>query len=104
VAEGDDVAGFEVVLIPGHAPGMIALWRAADRLALTSDCFYTLDPQTGRHGPPRLPHHGFNLDTEQARTSIRKLAALEPAAAWPGHASPVTGDVRAQLERAAESA
>jgi hydroxyacylglutathione hydrolase len=104
VAEGDDVAGFEVVLIPGHAPGMIALWRAADRLALTSDCFYTLDPQTGRHGPPRLPHDGFNLDTEQARASIRKLAALEPAAAWPGHARPVTGDVRAQLERAAESA
>jgi hydroxyacylglutathione hydrolase len=104
VAEGDDVAGFEVILIPGHAPGMIALWRAADRLALTSDLFYTLDPQTGRHGPPRLPHDGFNLDTEQARASIRKLAALEPAAAWPGHAKPVTGDVRAQLERAAESA
>jgi hydroxyacylglutathione hydrolase len=104
VAEGDDVAGFEVVLTAGHAPGMIAVWRAADRLALTSDCFYTLDPQTGRHGPPRLPHDGFNLDTEQARASIRKVAALEPAAAWPGHASTVTGDVRAQLERAAESA
>ena len=34
---------------------------------------------------------------------MRKLAALEPAAAWPGHAKPVTGDVRAQLERAAET-
>jgi hypothetical protein len=45
--------------------------------------------------------YGFNLDTEQARASIRKLAALEPAAAWSGHAVPVTGDVRAQLERAA---
>jgi len=30
-----------------------------------------------------------------------KLAALEPAAAWPGHADPVVGDVRGQLERAA---
>jgi hydroxyacylglutathione hydrolase len=104
VAEGDDVAGFEVVGIPGHAPGMIALWRATDRLALTSDCFYTLDPQTGRHGPPRLAHDGFNFDTEQARASIRKLAALEPAAAWPGHAKPVTGAVRAQLEHAAGTA
>ena len=37
----------------------------------------------------------YNFDTEQARASIRKLAALEPAAAWPGHAKPVTGDVRA---------
>jgi hypothetical protein len=26
---------------------------------------------------------------------------LEPSVAWPGHADPVTGDVRAQLEQAA---
>jgi hydroxyacylglutathione hydrolase len=103
VAEGDDVAGFEVVLLPGHAPGLIGLWRAADRLALVSDCFYTLDPQTGRHGHPRVPHEAFNHDTEQARASIRKLAAMEPAAAWAGHAQPLTGDVRGQLERAAET-
>src|SRR3712207_1348304 len=43
VSEGDDVAGFEVVHLPGHAPGLIALWRESDRLALTSDVFYTLD-------------------------------------------------------------
>jgi hydroxyacylglutathione hydrolase len=103
VAEGDEVAGLEVVLLPGHAPGLIGLWRAADRLALVSDCFYTLDPQTGRHGHPRVPHDAFNLDTEQARASIRKLAAMEPAAAWAGHAQPLTGDVRGQLERAADT-
>jgi hydroxyacylglutathione hydrolase len=103
VAEGDDVAGFEVVHIPGHAPGQIALWRASDRLALVSDCFYTLDINTARPGPPRLPHRAFNQDTEQAQASMRKLAALEPATAWPGHAGPVTGDVRAQLEHAADT-
>jgi steroid delta-isomerase-like uncharacterized protein len=101
VEEGDDVSGFRVIHIPGHSPGQIALWRESDRLALTADCFYTLDPGTGRHGAPRVPLHGFNYDTEQARASIRKIAALEPAAAWPGHADAVTGDVRAQLERAA---
>jgi glyoxylase-like metal-dependent hydrolase (beta-lactamase superfamily II)/predicted ester cyclase len=101
VEEGDDVSGFRVVHIPGHAPGMIALFRESDRVALTTDCFYTLDPGTGRHGAPRVPLYGFNLDTEQARASIRKVAALEPSVAWPGHADPVTGDVRAQLERAA---
>jgi glyoxylase-like metal-dependent hydrolase (beta-lactamase superfamily II)/predicted ester cyclase len=103
VAEGDDIAGFEVIALPGHAPGLIGLWRSSDRLALTSDCFYTLDVQTGRHGPPRVPHEAFNFDTAQARASIRKLAALEPAAAWPGHAKPLTGDVRGQLERAADT-
>lgn len=101
--EGDDVAGFQVVHIPGHSAGMIALWRESDRLALTTDCFYTLDPQTGIKGEPRLPHPAFNPDHEQARASLRKVADLEPAAAWPGHADAVTGDVGAQLRRAADT-
>jgi hydroxyacylglutathione hydrolase len=103
LSEGDEVAGFRVVHVPGHAPGLIALWRESDRLALVSDTFYTLDPESyvSRFGPPRVPHPAFNLDTEQARESIRKLAALEPASAWPGHADPLVGDVRAQLEHAA---
>jgi glyoxylase-like metal-dependent hydrolase (beta-lactamase superfamily II) len=101
LAEGDEVAGFEVVELPGHAPGLIGLWRASDRLALVSDCFYPLDPQTGRKGAPRVPHVAFNHDTEQARASIRKLAAREPATAWAGHADPLTGDVRGALEHAA---
>ena len=103
VKEGDEVAGFQVIHLPGHAPGLIGLWRESDRLALVSDCFYTLDPQTGRKGHARVPHRAFNQDTEQARASIRKLAAMEPATAWPGHADPLTGDVRDQLERAADT-
>lgn len=101
VEEGDDVAGFRVVHLPGHAPGMIGLWRESDRLALTSDAFYLLDVQTTLKGPPRVPEGAFNADTEEARASIRKLAALAPAAAWPGHLGPLTGDVRSALETAA---
>jgi hydroxyacylglutathione hydrolase len=102
VAEGEELAGFTVVHIPGHAPGMIALWRESDRLALSSDCFYTID-MWGRDSEPRVPERIYNFDTDQARASIRKLAALEPAAAWPGHAKPVTGDVRGKLERTADA-
>jgi glyoxylase-like metal-dependent hydrolase (beta-lactamase superfamily II) len=101
LAEGDAIGDFEVVHLPGHAPGQIGLWRERDRLALVSDCFYTLDPTTGDFGRPRVPHRAFNRDTERARASIRKLAALEPALAWAGHADPLRGDVRAQLEEAA---
>jgi glyoxylase-like metal-dependent hydrolase (beta-lactamase superfamily II)/predicted ester cyclase len=101
VEEGDDVSGFGVVHLPGHAPGLIALYREHDGLALTSDVFYTLDVLTGLHGKPRVAHDAFNQDTEQARASIRKLAQLTPTAAWPGHAQPLRGDVAAQLERAA---
>jgi glyoxylase-like metal-dependent hydrolase (beta-lactamase superfamily II)/predicted ester cyclase len=103
VQEGDEVAGFRVVDLPGHAPGLIGLFRESDRLALVTDCFYTLDPQTGKKGAARVPHPAFNIDTDQARTSIRKLAELNPSAAWSGHADPVTGDVVAQLMQAASA-
>jgi hydroxyacylglutathione hydrolase len=104
VSEGDEVAGFRVIDLPGHAPGQIALWRESDRLALTSDTFYAIAVDRWGVGcPPQVPLDMFNYDTEQARASIRKLAALEPAAAWSGHAKPLTGDVRSQLERAADT-
>jgi hydroxyacylglutathione hydrolase len=99
LSEGDEVAGFRVIHLPGHAPGLIALYRESDRLALCSDCIYTLDVQTGIPGHSRVPHPAFNLDTEQARASIRKLAALDPSSVWPGHSGPVRGNVRAQLAK-----
>jgi glyoxylase-like metal-dependent hydrolase (beta-lactamase superfamily II)/predicted ester cyclase len=102
LAEGDEVAGFRVVHLPGHAPGLIALWRESDRLVLSNDAFAMFDVYTLTSRPPAVPHPAFNWDTEKARESLRKLAALEPAAAWPGHRGPLVGDVRRQLEEAAE--
>jgi hydroxyacylglutathione hydrolase len=99
-AEGDKIAGFRVIDLPGHAPGLIALWRESDRLALVSDLVYTLD-MFGRSCPAKLPEATYDYDTEQARASIRKLAEMEPAIVWAGHAKPVTGDVRGQLLEAA---
>jgi glyoxylase-like metal-dependent hydrolase (beta-lactamase superfamily II)/predicted ester cyclase len=101
VSEGDAVAGFRVIELPGHAPGLIGLYRESDRLALVSDVVYTIDPQTGRKGAPRIPHPAFDADIEQARASIRKLADLGPSIVWAGHAEPVTGDVVGQLQQAA---
>src|ERR1700729_3849540 len=74
IAEGDEVAGFRVIDLPGHAPGLIGLFRESDRLTLVSDCVYTIDFQTGRKRPAVLPHPAFDVDVEQARGSIRKLA------------------------------
>src|SRR5277367_3520705 len=85
--EGDAVAaGFTVVHLPGKAPGLIGLWRAADRLALVGDAIYTINPQIGVNAKhPRVSPDAFNLDSDQARASIRKLAALDPAVVWTGH-------------------
>jgi glyoxylase-like metal-dependent hydrolase (beta-lactamase superfamily II) len=96
--EGDEVAGFEVVHLPGHTPGLIALWREADRLALCGDAF-TVDAD----GVPAMSKAVYTRDDAAARESLRKLAALEPAAAWPAHGPPLRADVRAALEAAALS-
>jgi glyoxylase-like metal-dependent hydrolase (beta-lactamase superfamily II) len=99
--EGDRVAGFEVVELAGHAPGLIGLWRESDRVALVSDCFYMVDMH-GKPQRPAVPVEAYNLDTAAARRSIAKLAALRPAIVGPGHLGPLSGpDVVAQLEAAA---
>ena len=89
--------------LPGHAPGADRRCSASrDRLALVERLLLHARPADQAARARRACRtRAFNQDTEQARASIRKLAALEPAAAWPGHADPLTGDVRAQLERAA---
>lgn len=101
VAEGDVIAGFEVIALPGHAPGQVGLWRESDRVVLCSDCIYTLDVQTGRKIAPRVSHPAFNFDDEQARSSVRKLAALRPRLVCPGHGDPLV-DLSSQLEQGAD--
>ena len=103
--EGEEFAGgFRAVHIPGHSPGMVALVRERDGVALTSDAFYTLNIETTMKGAPKIPHSAFTPDRQEAAASLRKLAGLGLSAAWPGHANPVTGDVAAQLEQAASEA
>ncbi len=62
VSEGDEIAGFTVMHFPGHAPGLIGLWRESDRVALVSDVVYLVDsarlkplPCAGPEGRRRRP-------------------------------------------------
>jgi glyoxylase-like metal-dependent hydrolase (beta-lactamase superfamily II) len=107
VSEGDEVAGFRVVHFPGHAPGLIGLWRASDRVAIVSDVIYLMDSaKMGRALPPgeaSVPHPAWNWDHAKAKESVRKLAALGPAVVCTGHGEPLRGEnLRPALERAAE--
>jgi hydroxyacylglutathione hydrolase len=107
VAEGDEVAGFQVVHFPGHAPGLIGLWRESDRVALVSDVVYLIDSaRLGRPLPPgeaSVPHPAWAWDHAKAKESVRKLAALEPALVCAGHEAPLRGEnLREALERAAD--
>src|SRR4029077_4483376 len=77
VSEGDEVAGFRVIHLPGHAPGLIGLWRESARVALVSDTVYLVD--SGRlkplpEGEASVPHPAWAWDHGQAKESVRKLA------------------------------
>ena len=107
IAEGERIAGFEVVHLPGHAPGQIGLWRESDRLCLCSDTIYLTDSTRplGHHPGIYPPHPVFDQDPQQTLESVRKLAALEPAMIAPGHMEPLRGepaDLRRRLEAAAD--
>lgn len=101
VSEGDEIAGFRVIHTPGHAPGQIALFRESDRLLLAADTIYTLDPETGQPGSPRVPHPFSNWNTELARRSIRSLMRLQASGVWTGHAEGIAENITEQLEQAA---
>lgn len=86
--EGDEVAGFQVLEVPGHTRGHVAYWREADRTLVAGDVFFNLNPLTGR---PELrpPPEGFNEDTACNRESMRRLAALDSEVVCFGHGPPL---------------
>ena len=102
VSADDEICGFRVVHAPGHAPGLIVLWREEDRLALATDLIYTID-MSGRHDEPHMPDDTYNWDGALARESVRNIAELEPALLWAGHGDPVEGDVASVLRRVADT-
>lgn len=103
--EGDEVAGFTVKHFPGHAPGLIGLWRESDRLAVVSDTTYFVDSMKFKPVDwPNVPNRVFNQDHDAAIESLHKLAALEPRTVAAGHSEPMSGDpahMRMLLEQAA---
>lgn len=106
VIEGDEVAGFRVLHFPGHAPGLIGLWRESDRVALVSDVIYLVDSGRLKPLPPgeaSVPHPAWAWDHARSKESVRRLAALEPRVVGAGHGAPLRGkNLRETLEQAAE--
>lgn len=87
--DGDEVtAGFRVLATPGHTPGHLSLWREEDRTLVAVDAVFAMSPITRRRGlqmPPRL----LSVDHDGVRTTIKRLAELEPAVVYFGHGPPL---------------
>jgi glyoxylase-like metal-dependent hydrolase (beta-lactamase superfamily II) len=87
VAHGDAFAGrgarWEVVALPGHSPGQMGLWDAAQRRLIAADLAY----------PSGIPFIAWgdsaNPYAEQLG-SLERAAALKPAVLFPGHGRPDT--------------
>ncbi|HWH43103.1 MAG TPA: MBL fold metallo-hydrolase [Thermoleophilaceae bacterium] len=86
--EGDVVAGFQVLHVPGHTPGHLAYWRESDRTLILGDVLNSMDPFTSIRGL-REPKRIFTPDPAENRRSARRLAELEPALVCFGHGPPL---------------
>nr|WP_236601549.1 MBL fold metallo-hydrolase [Ktedonobacter sp. SOSP1-52] len=94
--DGDEIAEFRVIHMPGHTPGHVMYFRESDRVAIVGDVLRNNHPlmgKTGLYKPPAV----FTLDREENRRSIRKLTQLRPALVCFGH-GPVLHDME-QLDR-----
>ncbi len=95
--------GWRWIHTPGHAPGHVSLWREADRALVVGDAFITTAQESAYaaatqrpelHGPPMY----FTPDWGSAKTSVERLAALEPEIAITGHGRAMRGaEMRAAL-------
>jgi hydroxyacylglutathione hydrolase len=87
--EGDVVAGFEVLQVPGHSPGALAFWRERDRVLVCGDVLANFGLRPDR---PRLvlAPAALSSDAEANLRSAGRLAELRPRLACFGHGFAVT--------------
>jgi glyoxylase-like metal-dependent hydrolase (beta-lactamase superfamily II) len=88
--------GWRWIFTPGHAPGHVSFFRESDRTLIAGDAFVTTKQESALavltqrpelHGPPMY----FTPDWDQAWSSVKALAELEPAVAITGHGQPMRG-------------
>ena len=90
--EGDAAGGMDVIHVPGHTPGMIALYHRADRAVICGDTFMNLG------GKLSAPFSMATPDPAAARRSMKKLAALDFDTLLPSH-NPSERGVQADVVR-----
>jgi hydroxyacylglutathione hydrolase len=87
--EGEQVASFTVLAVPGHSPGHVAYWRESDRTLICGDVLFNLSLPTLRPGL-REPYAAFTPDPARNRDSARRLAELRPNLVLFGHGPPLS--------------
>lgn len=86
--EGDEIAGFKILDVPGHSAGHVAFWRESDRVLILGDVLANIDQLTGVPGLHE-PKPYLTPDPVENRRSAKRLATLEPKLVLFGHGAPV---------------
>jgi hydroxyacylglutathione hydrolase len=86
--EGDEVAGFRVIDVPGHSAGHVAFWRESDGVLILGDVLNNMDVMTGIPGLT-VPKDYLTPDPAENRRSAKRLAQLEPRLVIFGHGAPL---------------
>jgi len=85
VRDGDTVFGLQVVTTPGHTPGSISVYDAANGIVVAGDALIV------EGGSPNYPGAQFTEDMDEARRSVAKLGALTFETLLVGHGEPIEG-------------
>jgi hydroxyacylglutathione hydrolase len=95
LAEGDEVAGFTVLHVPGHSAGHVALWREDDGTLILGDVLNNQHPLLGFPRGLRVPLGVFTPDPERNRQSAKRLGELPGVrTVLFGHGAPETDGER----------
>ena len=95
---GDEIdldGGAQVVHVPGHTVGSIALYLPRRKLLFAGDA-------AARMPEGQVIVGVFNVDTEEARRSFRRLAQLDVDVVCFGHGAPLDRDASRAFRRLAE--
>ena len=80
----------QIIHVPGHTPGSVAVHVAAADALFVGDAMTTRSVLTGERGPRPAP---FTLDPDAALASLAKLEAIPASWVLPGHGPPWRGGV-----------
>lgn len=89
---GEVLHGLEVIAIPGHTPGQIALLHRADGLLICSDALFNVG-----EAPSLDPVPGMTADRRAARESLGVLQATGAEDLAPTHGPAILGRAQAVL-------
>ena len=91
VGDGDTVFGLQVVTTPGHTPGSISVYDAANGIVVAGDALIV------EGGSPNYPGAQFTEDMDEARRSVAKLGELTFETLLVGHGEPIEGGASAAV-------